>query len=74
MIEDQELGCELVGKSVPQLLHNPGARGMPGDVEVQDAAAVVTNDEKAIEKAKIQGGDGEKIHRRYSLAVIAKKS
>ena len=73
-IEDQELGYGVVGKGFPQLLHDPRTRGMSGDVEVQDAAAVVTDDEEAIEQAEVQGGDGEKIHRCYGVAVIAQKS
>ena len=74
MIEDQEVGCGLVGERFSQLLHDPCTRGMSGDIEVQDAAGVVTDDEEAIEQAKIQGGDGEEIHRRDGVSVIAQKS
>ena len=47
---------------------------MPGNVGVQDAAAVVRDDEEAIEQAEIQGRNGEEVHRRYGLPVIAQKS
>jgi hypothetical protein len=43
MIENQELGHGLIGKGFPQLLHDPRARGMPGDVEMLDVATVVTD-------------------------------
>jgi hypothetical protein len=34
VIEDEKLGCRLVRKSFPQLLHNPGAGRMACDIEV----------------------------------------
>lgn len=53
------LGRGLVGKGLPQLLHDPPTSGMAGDVEVQNAAAVVTDDEEAIKQTEVQRGDGE---------------
>ena len=50
VIEDEKLGCRLVRKRFPQLLHNPGAGRMACDIEVQDASAVMTDNEEAIEK------------------------
>ena len=34
VIEDEKLGCRLVRKRFPQLLHNPGAGRMACDIEV----------------------------------------
>ena len=34
VIEDEKLGCRLVRKGFPQLLHNPGAGRMACDIEV----------------------------------------
>src|SRR5437879_6438588 len=50
-VEDQILARRRVGKSFPQLLHNPSSGRMSGDVEVQDSSAVVTDDEEAVENA-----------------------
>jgi hypothetical protein len=36
---------------------------MASDVEVQDAAAIMTDDEEAVQNPKGESGDGEKIHR-----------
>lgn len=33
VIEDEKLGCRLVRKRFPQLLHNPGASRMACDIE-----------------------------------------
>src|ERR1017187_4757019 len=49
VIEDEKLGCRLVRKRFPQLLHNPGAGRMACDIEVYDAPAVRTDNEEAIE-------------------------
>jgi hypothetical protein len=51
-VEDQESGCRLVGKRLPQLLDDPSAIGMPSDVEVQDAPAVMADDEECVENAE----------------------
>src|ERR1017187_10907078 len=41
-----------------------GAGGMASDVEVQDAAAIMTDDEEAVQNPKGESGDGEEIHGR----------
>jgi len=42
----------LARKRFPQLLHNPRAGRMARDVEVQDASAVVADDEECVENAE----------------------
>jgi len=72
-IEDQKSRSGLEGKRFPQLLNYPVTCWMPCHVEVQDLSPVVTDHEKAVEKAKSDRGDGEEIHCCNGLAVIPKK-
>ena len=61
MIEYEELGNRIVGKGLAQLLRNPGARWMPRDIAVQDAAPIVTDDKEAGSKTwakPLKTGDG----------------
>ncbi|HKW35638.1 MAG TPA: hypothetical protein VJN92_21700 [Candidatus Acidoferrum sp.] len=51
-IEEQKPGSGIKGKGFPQLLDDPEARGVFGDVEVQNASAFVADDEEAIEYAE----------------------
>lgn len=74
MIQNQEPGRGLVRKGFAQLLDNPTAGGMPGNIAMQDASAVVADDEEAIEYIECQSGDREKIHGGDGFAVIAQKS
>ena len=46
---------------------------MPGDVAVQNAAAMVADDKKAVEHGEGNRGNGEEIHRGNGLPVITKK-
>src|SRR5664280_1872834 len=73
MVEQEKSGRGIVGKSFSQLLHVPGASGMASDVEVQDAAAIMTDDEEAVQHPKGESGDGEEIHGRDSFPMIAQK-
>ncbi len=70
MIEEKKLRRRLVGKRFPQLLHNPGAGRMAGDIEVQDAPAVMANNEEAVENTESDRRDREEVHRRNRLAMI----
>jgi hypothetical protein len=56
-----------------QLLNDPTAGRMPGDIEVQDASTVVADDEEAVEEVEGKGGDGEEVHGRDGFAMITKK-
>src|ERR1035438_2401076 len=74
VIEDEKLGCRLVRKRFPQLLYNPGAGRMACEIKMQDAPAVMTDNEQAIEETKGDRRNGEEIHDRCGFAVIAQKS
>jgi hypothetical protein len=61
-------------KCFSQLLHYPGAGRMFRDVEMEDPASTVIDDEKSIQDSKGEGWHGEEVHGRDDLAVIAKES
>jgi len=44
-----------IGEGFAQLLAHPSGSGVGGDVEVEDAAATVIDDEEAVEQAKSDG-------------------
>jgi hypothetical protein len=46
---------------------------MFGDIEVQNASAMVANDEETVEYAEGDGRNGEEIHRRDGFPMVAKK-
>ena len=54
VVRDEEFGRGLIGKGVAQLLCDPSARRMASDVEVQDAATVVADNEEAIENIEFE--------------------
>ncbi|MBA3912568.1 MAG: hypothetical protein H0X25_01625 [Acidobacteriales bacterium] len=45
MVQDQELRRRFVGKGLAQLLHDLVAGGMAGDIEVENAPAIMADDE-----------------------------
>jgi hypothetical protein len=53
----------VVWEGVDDLLGGPGARGMFGHVEVEDAPAVVGEHDEDEENAEPSGGNGEEIDR-----------
>jgi hypothetical protein len=61
------------GKGLTQLLGNPQARWMLGDVEVQNAPTVMGDDEKTVEHTETDRRHSEKIHRRNGFPMIMKK-
>src|SRR5215475_9997431 len=70
VVKDEEFGRGLIGKGFAQLLCDPCARRMAGDIEMQDAATVVADNEEAIENIEGESRDREEIHRRDGFAVI----
>src|ERR1700751_2138565 len=60
-------------KCFSQLLDDPRACGTLCDIEVQDATTIVTDDEKAIERAEGDRRNREEVHRGNRFAVIAEK-
>ena len=70
---DEKSGRRPKRKRLPQLLDDPSAGRMLGDVEMQDTAAMVTDDKEAVEHAKADRGHGEEVHGRNRFPVIRKK-
>ena len=74
MIQEEEPGRGRVGKRFPQLLYDPGAGGMAGDVQVENLSPVVTNNKEAVENAEGDGRNGEEVHGGKGFPVIAQKT
>ena len=74
VIEDKEPRSGLIGERFSQLLDNPTARRMPGNIEMQDAPAVVADHKEAVEKTESGRRNGEEVHGRDGFTVIAQKS
>src|SRR6266853_1204420 len=72
-IEDQESRSRLERKRFPELLNDPQARRMLGDIEVENLTAIMTDHEEAVEHAEPEGWNCEEVHRRDGFSVIAKK-
>ena len=72
-IKDEKPGSRLIRESLAQLLHDPTAGGMAGDIEVQDAPPAVIDDEKAVEHAEGEGGDSKEVHGRDDFSMIPQK-
>jgi hypothetical protein len=62
-VEDQKSGSRFKRKRFPQLLDDPQAARMPGDVEMQDAPPIVTDNEEAVEHPKGDRWNTEEVHR-----------
>jgi len=58
----------------PQLLHDSGAARVFRDIEMDDLASTMFDDEETIQDAEGEGRHGEEVHGRDGLAVIAKES
>ena len=71
VIEDKEPRSGLIGEGFSQLLYDPTARRMAGNIEVQDAPAIMANNKEAIEKTEGDRRNGEKVHGRDGFAMIA---
>jgi hypothetical protein len=63
----------FVRKRLPQLLRYPTTGRMPGNSNVQNAPAVMADDEKAIEHPKGDGWHGKEVHGGDGLAMVVKK-
>ena len=61
-------------ESFPQLLNYPRIRRMFRDIEMEDFASTVFDDEEAIQNPEGEGGHGEEVHGCDDLAMIAKES
>jgi hypothetical protein len=72
-IKDDEPWSGFKWKCFSQLLDNPQACRMLGDIEVQDAPTIVTDNEKAIERAESDRRNSKEVHRGNRLPVITEK-
>src|SRR5215469_814268 len=69
-VEDQKPRNRAKRKRLPQLLHNPLARRMLGDIAVQDAPPIMSDYEKAVRHAKPDGGNREEVHVRPANELV----
>ena len=72
-IEDQVFGSRVIRECLAQLLNNPCARWMSGDIAVKNPPPVVSDDEETVENAEGERWHGEEIHRRNGFTMIAQK-
>jgi hypothetical protein len=72
-IKDQVSGSRVVGECIAQLLNNPGTTRMSGHIAVKDLAAVMRNDEEAIQHVESERRYGKEIHPRDNFTMILQK-
>ena len=72
-VKDKKPRRRFKRKRLPQLLLNPPARRVLGNVEVQNLPSIVPNDEKAVKHSEGDGGDGKEVHRSDGFPMIAEK-
>jgi hypothetical protein len=70
VVEDGITIRNRVGKSLPQLLHNPISGRMMSNIEMQNPAAAMLDNEEAIQELECQGGHREQVEGHDHLAVI----
>src|SRR5690348_5197464 len=63
----------FVGKCFPHLRCNPEAVRMSGDIEVQNAPSIVSDQKEAIKNAERERRNGEEIHRRDHFTMVTQK-
>ncbi len=72
-IKDDEPWSGFKWKCFSQLLDDPQACRMLCDIEVQDAPTIVTDNEKAIERAESDRRNSKEVHRGNRFPVITEK-
>src|SRR5215469_1437385 len=72
-IENEEARGRFKRERLPQLLNNPKARGMSRDVAVQNASAIMADDEEAVEHGERDRGNREEIHRGDGFPMVTEK-
>jgi hypothetical protein len=72
-IEDQELARRIIWERFSQLLNDPIACRVLSNIEVQYAATIMADDEKAVKNAESQPRNREEIHGGDRFSVIAEK-
>jgi hypothetical protein len=73
VVKNQISSSGLIREGFADLLSDPGARRMVGDVEMENAPAVVRNDEKAIEQVEGDRRHREEIHGNNGFSMIAQE-
>ena len=69
-IPEQIARWDSVGESLDHLLRRPGSRGRFGDIEMQDFAALVRQDQEDIQHTEGSGRYGEEIHCDQCLSMV----
>ena len=72
-IEDEVPRCGDVREGLPQLLDHPLRGRVLGCGEVQDAPSVMMDDAEAVQLPELDGRDGEEVHGRGAVHVIAQE-
>jgi hypothetical protein len=73
-VENEEAGSRVEWESLPELLDDPHARRMFGDVEVQNAPSVVPDNEEAVENAERDRRDRKEVHGSNRLPMVPQKT
>jgi hypothetical protein len=73
-IEDPIILRCIVRKCLAQLLRDPQATWMPGDLAVENPPPIVCNDEEAVQDSEGQRRHGKKIHRCNRFSVVVQES
>ena len=68
-----QLGSGPKWKRLPQLLDDPTARRMLGDVKVQDVPPIMSDDEEAVEYAERDRWHCAEIHGRNRFPMVSKE-
>jgi hypothetical protein len=63
----------VVGKRFHDLLCRPTGGGVFGNIEKDNTATVMREDDEDIEHAELYGGNGEEVDRNHLADVISKK-
>jgi hypothetical protein len=70
-VENEILWCGVVRKRFPLLLDNPRRCRVERGIEVQNTSAAVLYDEEYVEHLERDRRNGEEIHRRNGVFVVA---
>jgi hypothetical protein len=72
-IKDQVTGRRVEWKCLAQLLDNPSACRVFGDIAVQDSPPIMRNDEEAVQNAESECRNGEEVHCGNRLTMVAQE-
>jgi hypothetical protein len=72
-VKDKPARGRVEWESLSELLDDPHARGMLGDVEVQNLPSVMANHKEAVQHAEVDRRECEEIHRSHCFAMVLEK-